>query len=548
LPLSDGSIQNTDAEALKRRSMRGGALTFGAQALRSLVKLAAQIVVARFLIPEDYGLIAMVAPVLLLVQLVSDFGFNQTIIQRPDMNNQDLSNVFWLGVTINIALSGVMALTSPLLVWLFDEPRLLRVSFVLAGLIPISGLASFPAALMTRDMRFTELAIVDVIPPGLGLVAALFAARSGLGYWSLIIDTASGSAIGVILVWPLSGWVPDRPAFNEETWTLVRIGGHITGYNAAQYVTTTLDNILLSLVWGEISLGLYDKGYKIVTQPIVQALAPINRISIPLLVRLLPDPENYKATYLGIIRSTLLFVFPAIIFILIMSKSLVVLLLGPQWFGIWPVVSWLCVGTLASPVYTSTYWLFVSQGRVAHQLRYAMITSVISVGSFVAGLPWGPAGVAAGAGLSYVFLSTPSVCWGATRAGPIASKDIAWAVSPFLAAGLPTAGLLFVLAAYIPIPDRIALPLGFFLSYATFLVILLGFPSGRRIVKDTLELRHLLGRPARILSPKLSSNAPNAACQDHKPAVTPFAKPQETRRRAADQVQGNFPPPTHSMP
>jgi polysaccharide transporter, PST family len=495
LPSSNRSIQDIGAEALKRRLMRGGGLTVGAQALRSLVKLAAQIIIARFLVPEDYGLIVMVTPVLLLVQLVSDFGFSQTIIQRPDLSNQDLSNLFWLGVIINITLAGVMSLTSPLMVWLYHEPRILLVSFVLAGLIPLSGLLSLPAALMTRDMRFAELAIVDVIPPVSALIAALFAAWSGMGYWSLIIGTASESATGVILVWPLSAWVPNRPALNKSTWALVRIGGHITGYNVAQFLTTTVDNILLSLVWGEISLGLYDKGYKIVTQPIVQALAPINRISVPLLVRLLPDPERYKTTYFRILRSILMIMFPAIIFILVLSKSLVLFLLGSQWSDIWPIVSWLCVGAFASPVYTSTYWLFVSQGRVTDQLRYAMITSIISVGSFIAGLPWGPAGVAAGAGLSFVFLSTPSICWGATRAGSIKLKDIGRAISSFVVAGLPTAGLLFMFATYTSMPGLLSLLLGCLLSYATFFMILLGFSSGR-IVNDALQLRRLLCRPS----------------------------------------------------
>jgi PST family polysaccharide transporter len=315
-----------------------------------------------------------------------------------------------------------------------------------------------------------------------------------MGYWSLVIGTASESAVGVILVWPLSTWVPHRPAPNKSMWALVRVGGHITGYNAAQFLTTTVDNILLSLVWGETPLGLYDKGYKIVTQPIVQALAPINRISIPLLVRLLTDPDRYKATYFGILRLTLLILSPAIIFILVFSKPMVLFLLGSQWSSIRPIVSWLCVGAFASPVYTSTYWLFVSQGRVADQLRFAMITSVISVGSFVAGLPWGPAGVAAGAGLSFVLLSTPAMCWGATRVGPIRSMDIARAIVPFPIAGLPTAALLFALATYVPMPDRISLPLGFLSSYTAFFVILLGFPSGRRIVSDALKLRRLLGR------------------------------------------------------
>src|SRR5258708_38087197 len=104
------------------------------------------------------------------------------------------------------------------------------------------------------------------------------------------------------------------------------------------------------------------------------------------------------------LRLMLLIGVPAILFAMLMAQPLILLLLGPRWDGVAPVFSWLCIGSLASPIYSSTFWLFTTQERTGRQMTYVAATSAISVMSFIAGLPWGPAGVAAGAGLSFLLV------------------------------------------------------------------------------------------------------------------------------------------------
>ena len=257
-------------------------------------------------------------------------------------------------------------------------------------------------------------------------------------------------------------------------------------------MTTTADNILLALTQGASALGLYDKGYKTVTQPIGQLLAPTNRIAVPLLVRLLSNPDRYRRAYLRMLQVTLLAGVPGIIFALIMSKPLMLILLGPRWNGIAPVVSWLCVGCLASPFYSSSSWLFVSQGRTRQQLKYATITSIISLAGFVCGLPWGPTGVAAGAGLSFFFLAAPLTCWGATRIGPVTSKNLIISILPFLVALSATAVVLATLSIFAPADGVVLLISAMPVAYGVFFLVMLGLPSGRQVLQGAWKLRTML--------------------------------------------------------
>jgi PST family polysaccharide transporter len=266
------------------------------------------------------------------------------------------------------------------------------------------------------------------------------------------------------------------------------MGGRITIFNMTQYATTTFDNVLIALAQGPSSLGLYDKAYQIITQPIGFLLLPINRVAIPILVRFLPETDRYKRTYLRIVQITLIVSVPALIYILIMANALTLILLGPRWSGIAPVVAWLCIGGFASLIYNSTFWLFVTQERIKEQLRYGLLTSFVSIVSFAAGLPWGPAGVAAGAGLSFFFFSTPITCWAATKSGPVKIGDLVFAILPIFVSSLATAIIVSAASYWVLSPGLGVIILGFLLCYGVFLFVLFLTRGGRQILSDTWSL------------------------------------------------------------
>jgi PST family polysaccharide transporter len=240
----------------------------------------------------------------------------------------------------------------------------------------------------------------------------------------------------------VSSWRPSFKWLDKSSWSVVISGGHITLFNFAQYVTMTFDNILVAATFGAGALGLYDKAYKAVSQPLNQLLGPATRIAIRVLVRFLGEPDSYRSAYTSMLQSLLVLATPGILFVLIMAEPLMFLLLGPRWLGVAPIISWFCLGGLASTLSYSAGWLFISQGRADRQLRYGAATSVLSAVCFAAGLPWGAVGVAAGAGLSFLLLATPLTCWGATRAGPVKLMDMLMAIVPILIASIATVAAL----------------------------------------------------------------------------------------------------------
>ena len=474
---------DSDIGALKRHSVQGSAMTFAAQGLKFLVKIATQILIARLLVPADYGLIAMVAPILSLSYLMGDLGLGQAVVIQRDITSAEISSLFWFGLLLNCALAAGLMAISPAIAWLYHEPRTVPITLIMAALLPISGLAAQHTALLNRHMRFGALAALDIAPPTVSLAVGLAAAHANWGYWSLVAAVGAETLAMVVLAWSLSDWRPHRPTRALRVGRLIRVGSHITGYNLAGYATTSLDSILLGVFQGSVALGLYNRGYKLVTQPVAQLLMPVSRIAVPLLTRLRSDPCRYKRAYLDMLRVMMLAGVPGILFTMIMARPLVILLLGRQWDGVAPIFFWLCLGSLASPIYTSTFWLFMTQDRTKRQVVYVTVTSVIAVISFVAGLPWGPVGVSAGAGLSFLLISTPLVCWGATKDGIVRPADLVEALLPLAIAAAATAAALDAVRESMP-SDGAAMLLGTaVLSYAVFVGVLMCLPFGQPVVR-----------------------------------------------------------------
>ncbi len=491
------AVVDGDIGALKQRSVYGSAATFVSQGGRLLIKLAAQIFIARLLAPGDYGLIAMVAPILSLTYLFGELGLGQAVILQRDITAAEISSLFWFCLLLNLALAGGLALLSPAIALLYHEPRTAAVTLASAALLPIAGLAGQPTALLSRNMQFTALAILDIAPPAAGLAAGLTAAHSGWGYWSLVAFAAAETLAGVIVSWSLAGWRPGRPAYDPRIRRLIRIGGHLTGYSLAGYAANSSVNILLGVFQGSAPLGLYDRGYKLVSQPVTQLTAPVGRVAVPLLTRLRHDPHRYQRAYLDMLRLMILLSTPGMLFAMIMASPLVLFLLGPRWDGVAPVLAWLCLGGLAIPLYSSTFWLFTTHERTGQQVAYVAATSLISVASYIAGLPWGPAGVAAGAGMSFLLISTPLICWGATREGAVRFADMAAAMLPFMAAAMATAAVLELALRHLAAPGLAALTGLLLLAYATFVGALLCLPCGQPVVRRAWDLGMVLAHGAR---------------------------------------------------
>lgn len=473
-------------ESLRERSVRGAAIVSAAQALRFCLLLGSQILLARLLEPADFGIVAMVAPILGFVTVMADLGIVQSIVQRPVLTLDQLNSVFWLNNLLSLSMSLVLMLTAPLLAAFYGEPRLVPVTVALAALVAVTGLSMQQLALLNRTMRFKAIAVAETVSQAIGLLVSGVSAWKGFGYWSLVLGQAATTMVTGLIVWGGSSWRPSRPAFHSEAFAMLRFGGNVTVSNVAMYLNTVVDNVAIGYWLGSVALGFYDRAWKLVVMPLTQLMAPINRVAVPALTRVVDDPDRYRRAFSQMLRLLLIVSLPGLAVAVVAAQPLIEILFGMKWSSVAPVFSWLCAGSLLTPLNTATFWIFISQGRARDQMIYGTAAAVINMAAYIVGVHWGLIGVARTSTIVAFLLPTPLLVIAAARSGPVSMTFLLRLLYPFVISTVFSMGCVMLYHRLFGITGLLDLVGIVVIAYIATLSGLICFPSGRAALESVV--------------------------------------------------------------
>lgn len=396
-------------EDLKGRSVRSGAVTLTAQVAKFLLIMLSNIVLARLLAPEDYGLMAMLATVTNLVNNFQDLGLSQATVQSSKINHKQVSTLFWINVVFGVAIALVFAALSPAIAWFYKEPRLTAISVALSVGFILGGLRVQHQALLRRQMRFSEIAAIDIISLIVSIGVAIVCAWYGSDYWSLVIMQLVMGLIGTVGSWMACSWRPGLPSRHSGIRSMMAFGGHLTGFNILNYFIRNFDNVLIGWRWGAVELGLYAKAYQLLLLPIQQINTPIGNVALPALSRLQSDPERYKSYYYKGIRLMVALGMPLVAFLFVVADKAILVILGQQWVDTIPIFRLLAPAAFVGTFNMATGWVCTSLGRADRLLAWNIISAPITVLSFIIGLPWGATGVATTYSICVLTIRIPGI-------------------------------------------------------------------------------------------------------------------------------------------
>ncbi|AWV89308.1 lipopolysaccharide biosynthesis protein [Bradymonas sediminis] len=472
-------------KGLERRTVQGGVLTAVAQVAISLLNISATLVLARLLLPEDFGLFGMVIVITGFLDMFKDLGLSMATVQREDITHAQVSKLFWINAGISTGLTAITVALAPLVVWFYDDSRLLPITLALASGFLLSGLGIQHKALLKRQMRFMALAIVDFIAVAMSVGLAIWAAWQGLSYWALLVQQLVMAVVGTIGAWVACRWRPSLPRRDTPIGELLKFGGNLTGFSLINHFSRNLDDILIGKVWGATSLGLYQKAYDILMLPLRQINQPVASVAIPMLSRLVGQPERYRRSYLRILDKLLMITMPLGALMIATADWIVLLVLGENWLPAADIFRALGIGMFTQPIGNTTGWLFISQNRTGHMMRWGIVGSVLSMIAFVAGLPWGAYGVALVYSISGLLIRTPIVIWWVCKEGPVKALDIYRSATPFALSAITSGAALWYLRTQWEFEViGVGLLVATLITVAVSVATLAALPSGRLALRD----------------------------------------------------------------
>ncbi len=474
------------ASDLSDRTARGAAVMLLARGLGTALSIGATAVIARFVTPEEFGVVAMVIAILGIARVLEEFGLGDAAIQAERITDGEVTSLAIVNLVAGVGLAAGFMACAPLVAGFYDRPELVSICLALAPLFVFAGLGSQPRAMMRRRFRFRSLAIAQTVSLACAAVTGMVAAIAGLGVWAIVLQHLAGAAALAVGCWIASGWRPRRPAPLASIRPLLGYGLNLGLSQFLNALTRNVDDILIGRWVGPAALGAYGRAFQLMTLPSTQLNQPLTSAVVPALSRLQNDPAGYRRLYRTSVEVIASLAFPLAVFTGVAAPAMVGTLLGPDWSESVPLLRALTPAGLMVSLNVATGWVYLSLGRTDRQLRWRLVGSLAAITGMVAGLPWGALGVAIGLSTARVVMRLPAViyCFRGTPLHLLDVGEVIWRpVLASVAAGVVTwwldpAGMV----------DGFRLLIQFTIFLAAWLTGMLAIPGGVGRLREGVRL------------------------------------------------------------
>lgn len=342
--------------------IRGSLFTVAMRWTDRLIGLLSTLVLARLLLPQDFGIIAMASLVITLADLLFDLGVHATLIQNPAPTQAHFDTAWTLALLQAAAVALALQLCAPYAAQYFHEARVQSVVQVLALSLLINGMENIGVVNFQKEMRFGQDFVLLFCKRFSGFVMTLVCAWLLRSYWALVIGTLSGRLVGVVCSYQMHPMRPRlslqrwRDILGVSQWLLVRTSGSFFEGQLHRAVVGRHDSASI--------MGAYTLAGDISSMPSSELLMPINRVLFPAFVQVRQRPEELKRVFLLAQGVQCLIAIPASAGLALVAPQLVLLMLGPQWAMAVPFVQILALAYLASAMLSSTTCLLIALQRV----------------------------------------------------------------------------------------------------------------------------------------------------------------------------------------
>lgn len=370
--------------------------TTASTAIRAVLQLLQVAVLARFLSPTDFGLMAMVLVVLSFAALFSDMGLSTAFVQRQQISQEERSSLYWLSVAAGTVLMLLVMGISPLAAMFFMEPKLVPLMLLVATNFLVIALGQQLRMNAEKALNFRPIAIIEIFASLIGFAVAVHAAWTGWGVYSLVVAAMTSAWFTMIMSWLIlaQGWRPAwRMRWDEVSW-FAQFGCFMVLNNVINHVNATIDIILGGRMLGASQLGLYSVPRNLLLQVQGMVNPIITRVGFPLIASIQHDKERVKQVYLMTMNVTASINAPIYVAIAIFAPEIVMLLLGPSWSEAAPLMRVLAIWGLFRSIGNPVGSLLFGLGYVKLAIKWNTSLLFIIPPLVWIGSQWGPIGMA----------------------------------------------------------------------------------------------------------------------------------------------------------
>lgn len=328
---------------IERRVASAASYLFMFKGISQLVSWVFTFLVARILVPSDYGLMTMATTITSYAAIFSNLGLGSAIVQRKSVNQQELSSVFWFSVVFGCFMGFVAYLLSYPTSLLFHEPRVLALTKTVAILFIIEGIQIVPLSLLMRNLQFKLSGFTESMGVILSTIAIYLFALAGFGVWSLLYGYILKSIFNLCLYFYFSKWKPSMYLDLANVKGYVSFGIKVMVGGTISHSIRFVERFFTGRSWSVDQFGQFGFAKELSNLPTQRIVALINDVSFSGFAKLQDDLTRFKSMYLKIIKVTSTLVFPVFLGGFIIGDELIRVLLNEKWYPMITIFRFLCL-------------------------------------------------------------------------------------------------------------------------------------------------------------------------------------------------------------
>ncbi len=475
---------------LKSKAVFGLFWTFAQQFGTQLVSFVVSIFLARLLLPEQFGLIGMIAVFIHIGDALLKSGLTQSLIRNTGIEQDDYATVFFYNLGASLILYLAAYFTAPLLANFYEQPILAPLVQLYCLVFIISAFTAVQQTRMTIEMDFKKQTIISIPSIVLGGITGIVLAINGFGVWSLVWNQLVTALTRSIQFWIYSDWKPTWEFNVRKFKEHFSFGYKLTLSTLIQRIFASLYILVIGKFFSAAQVGFYTRADTMKNLPVTNLTMALEKVTYPLFSKIQNDTEKLKRVYRKVIMMVIFIIAPFMLSLGVLAEPIFRFLFTEKWLPAVPYFQILCIAGIFYPLHIYNSNVFMVKGRSDIFLRLTLVKQVLLVLGVIAGLPFGVLGLM----WSQVVVSIISFF----IIGHYTSKMInysAWSqildISPMLAVSVFVATCIYFLDLYITnASDIVRIIIGALLSILLYLGLsyLLKFNSLMDF-KDLIPLR-----------------------------------------------------------
>lgn len=348
------------------------------------VQFVLQIILARLLTPDDYGVLSMMIIFTLLANVFIQNGFNTALIQDKDVSEEDYSSTLWVVLSIAVVLYLFLFFSAPIIARFYNMPSIILPFRVLCLMILPGAWNSIQLAKVSRELDFKKVFNSNIlavsVSGGLGVICAL----NGFGVWALVIQNLSNILIACIVMFITVKWRPRLVLNFRRVKKLFSFGWKILVANLIDMVYQDLSSLVIGKKFNSGMLGYYNRGKQFPQLINNSANGAVQSVMLPAMSAKQKNIEDVKYTMRTAIRISAYIVFPIMAGLVAVSKPTISILLTDKWLPSVEYMQIFCIALAVFPIHSCNLQAFNAIGKSEIYLRLEIIKKGIGIMLLVA--------------------------------------------------------------------------------------------------------------------------------------------------------------------